>query len=865
MSWNDISRPGFAGLNGGMLRIALKNVLARFGRILLTALAIVASTAFLSGTFIFRDTIGRTFDALFADAFERVDVYVQASNTVETRLGFERRDRLPIDALDAVRAVPGVADAQAFVQGDAVVIAANGRPIERPTAPTFGATINSGALSVWQVAEGVAPSNGDEVALDRQTADDAGYSLGDRVKVNAEGGSRTFTLVGIVDYDRIATPGNATWALFDADTASDFVAKPGYVDAVLVLGDGTLTDDALADRVQAALPDSQESLTGVEITEQTQSEIEKGLSFFTIFLSIFSFIALGVGCFVIYNVFSITAAQRRRENALLRAIGASRRQVTRLLLVEALAVGVVGSLLGLGGGVLLAIGIREVLDAFGFRVPARGLAFESFTVVITMVAGITTTLLAAIVPAIASGRIPPVAAMAETTFEPPTRWRVRVVLAVIALMAGVGAIAAVIAGADAVLLALAVVLIVIGVLLLGPVMANPISTALGAPVERWRGVTGAMARSNVMRNPKRTARTAAPVLIGVALVTGASVFASSIKTQLRETIGDQFLGDYVINSSNGGSLSFSPVFIDDLNELPEVGVATGLGFTSLEFPDATGGEPAAAFATTIDPATAAGLLDYDVVEGAIADLTPRGILVSTGEAKRSGLRIGSQVDVLAGGVPFTLTVQGIYASSELAQARVVDRHLLDGTPLNASAGFVFLTAANGVSEADFRAAVDAAVDAYGIGELQDRDEFIDGRGDIIDQSLSFIYGLLGLSVIIAVFGIVLTMLLAVYERRRETGLLRAVGMTRSQVRTMVRWESVLTSLYGAVVGVVLGLVLGWVVIVALRDQGLTTYTVPTTAIVVIVAAAFVVGVLAAVIPARRAVRADILRAIAADG
>lgn len=211
------------------------------------------------------------------------------------------------------------------------------------------------------------------------------------------------------------------------------------------------------------------------------------------------------------------------------------------------------------------------------------------------------------------------------------------------------------------------------------------------------------------------------MLIGVALVTGASVFASSIKTQLRETIGDQFLGDYVINSSNGGSLSFSPVFIDDLNELPEVGVATGLGFTSLEFPDATGGEPAAAFATTIDPATAAGLLDYDVVEGAIADLTPRGILVSTGEAKRGGLRIGSQVDVLAGGVPFTLTVQGIYASSELAQARVVDRHLLDGTPLNASAGFVFLTAADGVSEADFRAAVHAAVDAYGIGELQDRD------------------------------------------------------------------------------------------------------------------------------------------------
>lgn len=862
---DDISRPGFAGLNGEMLRIALKNVVARFGRILLTALAIIASTAFLSGTFIFRDTIERTFDALFADAFEQVDAYVQSSNTVETRLGFERRDRLPLDALDTVLGVPGVADAQAFVQGDAVVIDAEGSPVERPTAPTFGGTINDGPLSVWEVVEGVAPTNGDEVALDNLTAEDAGYRLGDRVKVNAEGGSRTFTLVGIVEYDRIATPSNATWALFDAITASDFVAKPGYVDAVLVLGDGTLTDDELADRIQAALPDTQEALTGLEITEQTQSDIERGLSFFTIFLSIFSFIALGVGCFVIYNVFSITAAQRRRENALLRAIGASRRQVTRLLLVEAFAVGVVGSVLGLGGGVLLAIGIRELLDAFGFRVPSRGLAFEAFTVGITMVAGVTTTLLAAIVPAVASGRIPPVAAMAETTFEAPTRNRVRVALAVVAIATGGGAIAAVIGGADALLLALAVVLIVLGVLLLGPVMANPISHVLGAPVERLRGVTGGMARANVLRNPKRTARTAAPVLIGVALVTGASVFASSLKSQLRETIGEQFLGDYVINSSNGGSLSFSPTFIDDLNELPEVGVATGLGFTSLQFPDAAGGAPTAAFATTIDPATGAGLVDYDVVEGSIADLTPLGILVSTGEAERSDLQLGSEIDVLAGGVPFTLTVQGIYASSELAQARVVHRDLLEGTPLTSAAGFVFLTRAEGVSEADFRAVVDGAIDAYGIGELQDRDEFIDGRGDIIDQSLAFVYGLLGLSVVIAVFGIVLTMLLAVYERRRETGLLRAVGMTRSQVRTMVRWESVLTSLYGAVVGVVLGLVLGWVVIVALRDQGLTTYTVPTTAIAVIVGAAFVVGVLAAVIPARRATRADILQAIAADG
>jgi putative ABC transport system permease protein len=428
-------------------------------------------------------------------------------------------------------------------------------------------------------------------------------------------------------------------------------------------------------------------------------------------------------------------------------------------------------------------------------------------------------------------------------------------------MGGVGAIVAVVRGADSLLLAAGVMSIFVAVLLLGPVMANPIATVLGAPVRRWRGVTGDMARGNVMRNPKRTARTAAPVLIGVALVTGASVFAASIKTQLRDTIGNQFTGDYVINSSNGGALSFSQTFIDELNTLPEVGAATGLGFTRLQNPTTGTG----AFATTINPATAQGMLDYHFLEGSFAALTPDGILVSSGAAARDHLVLGSTSSYRIGGTLVTLRVEGIYASSDLAQARVVHRDVLRGTSLSSAAGFVFLTRAPGVSDRALRTVVDRAIKDYGIGQLQDRGQFIDGRSDIVDQSLAFIYGLLGLSVVIAVFGIVLTMLLAVYERRRETGLLRAVGMTRSQVRTMVRWESVLTSLYGAVVGVVLGLVLGYVVIVSLRDQGLTVFSVPVQAIVVIVVAAFVVGIVAAVIPARRATRIDILAAIGADG
>ena len=827
---------------------------------MLTALAIVASTAFLSGTFIFRDTVQRTFNALFANAFERVDGYVQSSNSVETLLGFERRDRLPAEVVDQVRAVEGVGDAQAFVQGDAVVIDKQGKPIERPTAPTFGATVNTGPLSVWRISEGRMPRGPAEVALDTITAEDAGYTVGDKVKINAEGGSREFTLVGIAVYDNIVSPGNATWALFDAPTAEEFVAKPGFVDAVLVRGDGSISADALVQRIQAALdPNTAETLTSAQITQQSQTEIQRGLGFITLFLAIFSFIALGVGMFVIYNVFSITTAQRQRENALLRAIGASRRQVTWTLLIESVVIGLFGSIVGLFGGIGLALGIRNLLDALDYSIPARGLALEPFTVALTIVAGTVASLIAAIAPAIGAGRVPPVAAMADTAFERTGRMRGRVIGAIACASIGAGTIVAVLLGADGILLGAGIAMLFAAVLLLGPVMARPISRVLGAPVQRWRGVTGAMARGNVQRNPKRTARTAAPVLIGVALVTGASVFAASIKVQLRDTIGSTFVGDYVINSSNGGSLSFSQSFIDELNTLPEVGTATGLGFVLVA--DADGERAAGA---TINPQTAAGLLQFDFLQGSLDALTPEGMLISEGEAKRKHLSLGDDFDVRIDGVVRPLIVQGVYATADFIPARTYHRDTFAGTSLSNTAGFVSLTRAEGVDDAAFRKAVDASVEAYGIGELQDRDQFIDSRASLVDQSLAFIYGLLALSIVIAVFGIVLTLLLAVYERRRETGLLRAVGMTRAQVRTTVRWESVLTSVYGAVVGVVMGLVLGYVVILALRDQGLTKYSVPVSTIGAIILIAFVVGVVAAVVPAWRATKLDILQAIATE-
>ena len=846
-----------------MLRLALRSVLARWPRLLLTALAIVASTGFLSGTFIFRDTIERTFDALFADVYERVDAYVQSNNSVESFFGIERRDRLPADVVEQVRDVPGVADAQASIQGDAVVIANDGTPIERPTAPTFGATVNDGELSIWKVKEGRRPVGAGEVALDTLTAADGGFTLGDTVKVNSDNGSRSFVLVGIMEYDDIISPGNATWALFDAPTAEEFIAKPGFIDAVLVQGDGTVSADELVTRIEATLdPTVADTLTSAEITAQSQTEIEKSLSFLTIFLVIFSFIALCVGMFVIYNVFSIIAAQRQRENALLRALGASRRQVTWSLMLESLAVGIVGSGLGMVAGVGLASGIKSLLKTLNYEIPARGLAIEPRTIVITLVAGTLASLLAAIGPAFGAGRVPPVAAMGDAVLERVGSVRRRVGTAIASALIGAAAIVAVMRGADSLLLAVGVVLLFAATLLMGPVMARPIARFIGAPVQRMRGVTGTMARGNVQRNPRRTARTAAPVLIGVALVTGASVFAASIKQQIHDVVGATFAGDYVVNSTNGGPVSFGQEFVDSLNELPQVGQATGLGF-AFGIAD-TDGETANGLA--VDPLTADGLLNIEFVAGAMAALKPDGVLISEGEAEREQVAVGGQVELRLDGEPLPLTVQGIFQTTDLIRAsRIYHRDTFVGSSIPTPAGIVSLTAAEGVSDRQLREAVSTVIQDYGIGELQNKAQFIASRADIVDRSLSFIYGLLFLSIVIATFGIVITLLLAVYERRRETGLLRAVGMNRSQVRTTVRWESVITSIYGAAVGVLMGLVLGYVVIVALKDQGLTTYSVPVISIIWIMVLAFVAGVIAAVIPAWRATRLGILSAIAADG
>jgi putative ABC transport system permease protein len=597
-------------------------------------------------------------------------------------------------------------------------------------------------------------------------------------------------------------------------------------------------------------------LTGAEITEEAQNQIGDALSFISIFLSIFSYIALGVGCFVIYNVFSISAAQRQKENALLRAIGASKRQVTGAMLIEAAVIGIFGSVIGLVSGIGLSRGLSALLSSFGIDLPSTGLVVSTSTIISTIIVGLLVTMLSSFLPARRAGRVPPLAAMRETAVETTAVSVGRLVSGLLFTIAGVGATIAVIAGADAVLLGLAIVLVFIGTLILGPIISRPLALFIGIPIEKIRGVPGRMARDNAARNPKRTARTSAPVMIGVALVTAVTALAVSIQSQIRDVVGEQFYGDYAISVNSFGFGGLSPDLADEINELPEVETATGIG-TAAAVVDGGG-----TLLTVITPQTISEIFDFGFIEGNVSSLTADGIFVSESRAKRLDVQVGSPIDVtLADSSVRTLTVQGIYTKDEIAERYIVSRDLFEGTTVARFDFGVYILTRDDIPDEQARAALQTTVDEYGVGKLQSIDEFIDEQAAQINQLLGLIYGLLALSIIIAIVGIIITLLLSVYERQREIGLLRAVGMTRSQVRSTVRWESVITSLQGAVLGAILGVGLGWIIVFALRDQGLRSFEIPLMSLFWILVMSFIVGVIAAVYPAYRATKVNILRSI----
>lgn len=832
--------------------------LARKGRLFLTSLAVILGTGFLSGTFIFSDTINQTFDRLFTDVFKDVDAYVRSSQFIEVQFG-EQRSTASMSAYETVLAVPGVKDVAPDIQAYARIVGKDGKPLGKDQGPpTFGGIATKSVAGLWTIEQGRLPVGPNEMAMDKATADTGSFVLGDTVNVNAQSGSRAFTLVGIASYGDVSSPGGATFALFDQPTASEFLLKPDTVDAFLIQGDGTKSDEELVTAIDAVLDPSLklETLTGTAITKETTDQIGVVLGFLTTFLLVFSLIALGIGCFVIYNVFSITIAQRLRENALFRAIGATRKQVTSTMLVESFIIGVIGSFLGFLFGIGLSKGLSELLKAVGIDIPTKGLSIQLRTVVITMIVGTIVTVLSAIVPSLRAGRVPPLAALRDTALESIGSNKKRFTIGLTVLALGAAACVASAMGASAAYLGLGTVLVFAGVLICGPGVAKPVALALGKPIQKVRGVTGSMARQNAARNPKRTARTAAPVLIGVALVTAFTAFATSAKTEIRDTIGSSFRGDFAVSAQSNGFGGLSPTLSDQLGTLPEVGQATGIGYASVNI-DGQG-----KFVQVINPATASGLINFIMVEGTQSGLTNAGILISTGRATANDWKVGSSVDVgLVDGTTKKVSIEGIYEPSGFDVSYVLSRDFFTDTTTRLFDNIIYIKIKPGVSEDTARTAIAKQTQDKGLGTLQSRSEYIDAQSGQVNQILGLIYGLLFLSIIIAVVGIVITLLLSVFERKREIGLLRAVGMTKSQVRSTVRWESVITSMLGAVVGVVLGVGMGLVLIAVLADSGVSAFSLPIKETIVILVLSFIIGVVAAVYPAWKATKVNIMMSI----
>lgn len=851
-----------------MFRIALKGVLARKGRLLLTSLAVILGTAFLAGSFVFTDTIRRTFDNLFADVYQDTDAVVRSSHEIEGDFGTSFRANIPASFLEQVEAQPHVAEVQPDVSGLAIIIDKDGDKIGGGGPPQFGGNFYEGDLSPWNLTSGSrAPTAADEVVLDQGSFDSGDFAIGDTVKISGVNGSEEFTIVGSAKFNDVNSPGGATFAMFELATAQRFLlptAPDGSAaqefTTISVKSDGSISDAELATQLQQALGDQTEVLTGKEITEETQTDIRNALNFFTIFLTVFALIALFVACFVIYNVFSITQAQRAKESALMRAIGSSRRQVTFAMLVEAVVIGVLGSLIGLVAGIGLASGMQALLKAANIDIPSTGLALLPRTIVITVVVGMLVTILSAIVPARKAGRVPPVEAMRDSAVETTDFSKKRLVTGLVLGALAVALIMLGLAGGEPIALAPGIPLAFIALYVLGPLIARRFALILGRPIVALRGVTGHMARENAARNPKRTSSTAAALLIGVALVTGVAVVASSAKASVRDIFAQQIVGDLVVDSEDQtGMGGFSTSIADEINTIDGVEAAAGVSFNPVRI---DGNDTSTA---AVDPAVFANVFDLDFTQGSGDALTADGIALSADRADDLGKTLGDTVEVtILDGTTHALTVTGIYDKDELAGSQLVSRQLFSDAGLPVLDFSVYVLTTPGADVDAVRAELQRLVDDNGFGKVQTRAEYIDTQAASIDAFINLVYGLLGLSIVIAAFGILLTMLLSVFERRRELALSRAVGMSKRQVRSMVRWEAVITSLLGAVQGVLVGLALGYALVWALRSEGFKKFDVPIGTIITVVVLAAVLGIVAAVIPARRANKVNVVEAIASN-
>jgi putative ABC transport system permease protein len=852
-----------------MVAVALKGLAARKFRASLTALAVVLGVAMISGTYVLTDTINNGFDTIFTQSYKNADVVISGKSAFTNSNGNQvEPPSFPESVLTKVRGLPGVAVAAGAVQSDQVrLLKKDGKIVSTGGAPPLGFSVDPkyNQFNPTVLTAGDWPRGPAEVAIDDHTASDNGYHVGDSVGVESNGPARQYKITGIAKFQGVSSTGGATFALFAPKVAQALFHKVGQLDLIRVQSKAGVSKSQLIDQIKPLLPST---ATVRDVSAQVKED-KKNLGGFINFLRYallaFAFIALFVGSFVIANTLSITIAQRTREFATLRTLGASRRQVLWAVVLEALIVGFIASVVGLFLGLGLAKILNKLFVAVGIDLPQGSTVFATRTIVVSLVVGTLITLIASLRPARRATRVPPIAAVREGSVLPESRWAKYgpvtslVVLLVAVGLVCVGALASGLATAPRLLaLGVGVLLLFFGVSMNAAKIVRPLANVLGWPAREIGGAPGILARENASRNPARTASTASALMIGLALVTFVALFGQGLRSSFEDAVNKLFIANYAVTSRT----AFIPISAQVGKSLvgkPGVNVVSPIRAGSAKF-----------LGSVHDVSGVDGdlpkvvHLDWKHGNNSVpGELGTTGFIASSKYAKKHHLHVGSPVAVqFPSGQKVTVHLRGTYdepkGGSPFGNA-IFSTRLFDREIPRPQDQMVLVNSPDGVNSTN-TSTLEDNLQAFADAKLQTRDQFIKASEKPINRLLNLLYVLLALSVIVSLFGIVNTLVLTVFERTRELGMLRAVGMTRTQTRMMIRYESIVTSLMGAALGIAVGTFLGALVIHALASQGLV-FSFPVLTIIYFVIAAILVGILAAIFPARRAARLNVLEAL----
>ncbi len=851
-----------------MTSLGLKSLWARKVRALLTSFAVFLGVAFVAGSFVLTDTIFAAFDEIFSESLKGTSVVVSAENPVEQENG--EVPTISASLLPRIEKTPGVKEAAGAIFTPGAFFNAENEKIGNKFAPKFISSTLPKRLESLTYVEGHIPRGPGEASLQKATADDADLELGDEIKLISQGNLETFRLDGLTQLGSgSASFGGASIAQVTLPIAQRLTHKQGRFDQISVAADGDVAELTLKRRIAKEMPAGIRVETGAESADRSSEEIQDDLGFLRTFLLVFGFIAVFVGSFLIFNTFSITVAQRIGEFGMLRTLGASRRQILTTVMVEAVAIGLLGALLGIAGGFLIAKAINALFVAIGIDLPTTSLVLESRTVIVALIVGVLVTLVSSLIPALRSTRVPPIAAL--HSFQPtPSRQR-RLAYLALSVLLGVAGLAAVLlglfgsgsGGTRAGMMGGGAVAVVFAVSLFSPRLVPPLAIAAGWPLEKLRRLTGRLARENAQRNPSRTAVTAAALMIGVALVAFVMVFAAGLKSTVAQVVDENFAGGLVIQNTDG----FSPIPNGTAKAAKEVpGVETVATIRGAEAKVLEGGGPGSTTRVNAPSRDIGETVNIEWEKGGprvLRNLSDGEAVVSSDFADSHNLELGDRFRLLTqtrarpgfrvvGEFDSKLGVLGSALVTQQVMARDFDQtqDLTD-----------FVKLEDGADPQRVQALLTKGVEAaYPVAEVLDQQELKESREEQINQLVMLVYALLVFAILISLFGIANTLALSIHERTRELGMLRAIGMSRRQVRTMIRYEAVITALIGGILGMVLGLIFAALIAQPLKDEGFTL-SYPIGSLVVLLILAALAGVLAAIQPARRASRLDVLESL----